>query len=136
MYELIADVETKIKIIQNYGKFLLILNDLVGYESVIIILTLLEIVVFNFWNIYIVICMALFSDTNIITFRPVIQHIVDSEPLALKREYTILTYGLGITYLRDVMDSLLIHFVRTLLKISMYFTIWILSNMHKRFFRN
>jgi hypothetical protein len=36
--------------------------------------------------------------------------------LSLKREYTILTYVFGVTYLRDIMDMLLTSCVRLFLK--------------------
>ena len=117
MYEIISDIETKIKIIQIYSNFLLKLYDLFGDETaVVIFLTMLDMFLFSFTNIYVLLFFGLFANNNLITFKPAIEHISYTSPLSLKREYTILTYVFGITYLRDIMDMLLTSCVRLFLK--------------------
>ena len=117
MYEIISDIETKIKIIQIYSNFLLKLYDLFGDETaVVIFLTMLDMFLFSFTNIYVLLFSGLFANNNLITFKPAIEHISYTSSLALKREYTILTYVFGITYLRDIMDMLLTSCVRLFLK--------------------
>ena len=117
MYEIISDIETKIKIIQIYSNFLLKLYDLFGDETaVVIFLTMLDMFLFSFTNIYVLLFFGLFANNNLITFKPAIEHISYTSPLSLKREYTILTYVFGVTYLRDIMDMLLTSCVRLFLK--------------------
>ena len=117
MYEIISDVETKIKIIQFYSNFLLKLYDFFGDETVVVIfLTMLDMFLFTFSNIYVLIFFGLFANNNLLTFKPAIEHISYTSPLVLKREYTVLTYVFGITYLRDIMDMLLTSCVRLFLK--------------------
>lgn len=117
MYEIISDVETKIKIIQFYSNFLLKLYELFGDETaVVLFLTILDVFLFSFTNIYVFLFFGLFANNNLITFKPTIEHISYTSSLTLKREYTILTYVFGITYLRDIMDMLLTSCVRLFLK--------------------
>lgn len=117
MYEIISDIETKIKIIQIYSNFLLKLYELFGDETaVVIFLTILDVFLFSFTNIYVFLFFGLFANNNLITFKPAIEHISYTSPLSLKREYTILTYVFGVTYLRDIMDMLLTSCVRLFLK--------------------
>ncbi len=79
-------------------------------------LTMLDMFLFSFTNIYVLLFFGLFANNNLITFKPTIEHISYTSSLTLKREYTILTYVFGITYLRDIMDMLLTSCVRLFLK--------------------
>ena len=124
MYEIISEMDTKIKIIQVYGWFLLKLHEVFGSEySVIAILSLFEMFVFNFTNIFVLIGMAIMSDLHMIQFKPIIEHITYSSITQIKREYTIMTYFFGMTYMRDVIDKLLKSCVHFCLHIWMFICI-------------
>jgi hypothetical protein len=124
MYEIVSDTDTKIKIIQWYGYFLLGLYKLLGDEMTVIgFLSLVQTFFFDMSHIFVFIVFGIISDLHLIRFKPVIEHITSISHLALKREYTLTTYVFGITFLRDVMDSMLISCVRLVLKLTVYFAI-------------
>lgn len=99
MFEVLSELETKIQIIQIYGKCMLKLYDLFGNETIIILF-------FTMVSMsYIGIFMGfLFLD---LPTRPFLEHITYTDPLFIKREYTILTYFFGINYFRDIIDDLI-----------------------------
>lgn len=128
MYEIISELDTKIKIIQAYGWFLLKLHELFGNEySVIALLSLFEMFVFSFSNIFVIIGLAVISDLQIIRFKTLVEHITYSSVIQLKREYTLTTYVFGITYLRDTMDKMLTACVQFCLKIGLFICIKVYS---------
>lgn len=130
MYEIISEMDTKIKIIQAYGWFLLKLHEVFGSEyTVIALLSLFETFVFSFTNIFVLLGMAIISELQLIQFKPFVEHLTYSSITQIKREYTITTYVFGITYLRDMIDTLLMSFVRFCLKICIILSIKVYTHI-------
>jgi len=129
MIEIIAELDTKIKIIQVYGKCMLYIFHYLGNQT-IVILTFLTFTL-NYYGLFL---SLLFLD---VPLQPILEHLSYTNPIVIKREYTILTYVFGINYLRDVIDSLLRQVVFIILficiKILSYNKLWTYPVWLKRY---
>lgn len=139
MIELLADVDTKIYILQKYGTLILKLYDVFGnITSVLVFLTMTHVFLNNmihenvrtFKYFYISLLIGSIMDFETQTFLPMIERISTKNPLTLKREYSVLTYIFGITTLRDVMDNMMMYIVRTILTLTFLFVKGITSLLH------
>lgn len=130
MIETISELDTKIKIIQVYGKCMLYLLHFFGNKT-IVVLSFLSFTL----NYYGLLLSLLFLD---VPLQPILEHLTYTNPIVIKREYTILTYVFGINYLRDIIDSLLrqvvMIFIIICIKILTYKKTWIYQNWLKKYF--
>lgn len=144
MIELLADVDTKIYILQKYGSAILTLYSVFGnLTPVLVFLTMTHVFLNNvlhesvkvFKYFYISLLIGIILDLDTHTFLPVIEQITTKSPLTLKREYSVLTYVFGITTLRDAMDSMMMYIVRTgitLIFVSIKALAFLMFNEHPR----
>jgi len=144
MIELLSDVDTKIYILQKYGTLILKLYDVFGNMTIVwVVLTMSHVFLNNMIHhnvnalkyFYFSLFIGFIMDIETKSFLPFIEFITHKNQLALKREYSILTYVFGITTLRDVMDTMMMYIVRTVLMLTFVFIkgfAILVSNEHTR----